>query len=109
MTAVYDVIGTGYVATRRADPRIASAINAACHGENGVIQYSAAPSAVELTMPPTSPSHVLDGETFGAYNNGPAGVAGVGTRPPLKELYAIWPCLVPREHVPTRFAFLERP
>jgi hypothetical protein len=33
------------------------------------------------------------------YNNGPAGVAGVGTRPPLKELYALWPCLVPREHV----------
>jgi hypothetical protein len=33
------------------------------------------------------------------YNNGPAGVAGVGTRPPLKELYALWPCLVPREHI----------
>jgi hypothetical protein len=33
------------------------------------------------------------------YNNGPAGVAGVGTRPPLKELYALWPCLIPRDKV----------
>jgi hypothetical protein len=38
-------------------------------------------------------------ESVPLYNNGPAGVAGVGTRPPLKELYAIWPCLVPREHI----------
>lgn len=33
------------------------------------------------------------------YNNGPAGVAGVGTRPPLKELFALWPCLVPRTYI----------
>jgi hypothetical protein len=38
-------------------------------------------------------------ESVPLYNNGPAGVAGVGTRPPLKELFALWPCLVPREHV----------
>ena len=38
-------------------------------------------------------------ESVPLYNNGPAGVAGVGTRPPLKELYAIWSCLIPREHV----------
>lgn len=38
-------------------------------------------------------------ESVPLYNNGPAGVAGVGTRPPLKELYAIWPALIPREHV----------
>ncbi len=38
-------------------------------------------------------------ESVPLYNNGPAGVAGVGTRPPLKELYALWPCLVPREHI----------
>jgi hypothetical protein len=38
-------------------------------------------------------------ESVPLYNNGPAGVAGVGTRPPLKELFAIWPCLIPREHV----------
>ena len=46
-------------------------------------------------------------ESVPLYNNGPAGVAGVGTRPPLKELYAIWPCLVPREHVVQRVETLE--
>jgi Acyclic terpene utilisation family protein AtuA len=46
-------------------------------------------------------------ESVPLYNNGPAGVAGVGTRPPLKELYAIWPCLVPREHVAQRVEMLE--
>ncbi len=46
-------------------------------------------------------------ESVPLYNNGPAGVAGVGTRPPLKELYAIWPCLVPREHVMQRVEMLE--
>ena len=38
-------------------------------------------------------------ESVPLYNNGPAGVAGIGTRPPLKELYAIWPALVPREMI----------
>jgi hypothetical protein len=38
-------------------------------------------------------------ESVPLYNNGPAGVAGVGTRPALKELFALWPCLVPREHI----------
>jgi len=46
-------------------------------------------------------------ESVPLYNNGPAGVAGVGTRPPLKELYAIWPCLVSREHVVQRVEMLE--
>jgi hypothetical protein len=46
-------------------------------------------------------------ESVPLYNNGPAGVAGVGTRPPLKELYAIWPCLVPREHVTQSVELLE--
>ena len=46
-------------------------------------------------------------ESVPLYNNGPAGVAGVGTRPPLKELYAIWPCLVPRDHVVQRVEMLE--
>lgn len=41
------------------------------------------------------------------YNNGPAGVAGVGTRPPLKELFAIWPCLIPREHVTQSVQMVE--
>ncbi|KAA9166472.1 DUF1446 domain-containing protein [Amycolatopsis acidicola] len=38
-------------------------------------------------------------ESVPLYNNGPAGVGGIGTRPPLKELFAIWPCLIPREHI----------
>jgi hypothetical protein len=46
-------------------------------------------------------------ESVPLYNNGPAGVAGVGTRPPLKELYAIWPCLIPREHVVQSVEMLE--
>lgn len=46
-------------------------------------------------------------ESVPLYNNGPAGVAGVGTRPPLKELYAIWPCLIPREHVTQSVELLE--
>jgi hypothetical protein len=33
------------------------------------------------------------------YNNGPAGVAGIGTRPPLKELFAIWSSLIPRDRI----------
>jgi hypothetical protein len=46
-------------------------------------------------------------ESVPLYNNGPAGVAGVGTRPPLKELYAIWPALIPREHVTQSVEMLE--
>jgi hypothetical protein len=41
------------------------------------------------------------------YNNGPAGVAGIGTRPPLKELYALWPCLIPREHITQEVELME--
>jgi hypothetical protein len=41
------------------------------------------------------------------YNNGPAGVAGIGTRPPLKELYALWPCLIPRELVSQEIEMVE--
>ena len=37
----------------------------------------------------------------------PPASAGVGTRPPLKELYAIWPCLIPREHVTQSVEILE--
>jgi len=36
-------------------------------------------------------------ESVPLYNNGPAGASGIGTRPAIKELYGIWPCLVPRE------------
>jgi hypothetical protein len=46
-------------------------------------------------------------ESVPLYNNGPAGVAGVGTRPPLKELYGLWSSLIPREHVTQTVRFLE--
>lgn len=46
-------------------------------------------------------------ESVPLYNNGPAGIAGIGTRPPLKELYAIWPALIPREHVVQSVEILE--
>lgn len=36
-------------------------------------------------------------ESVPLYNNGPAGAAGIGTRPPLKELFGIWPCLIDRK------------
>lgn len=38
-------------------------------------------------------------ESVPLYNNGPAGASGIGTRPPIKELYGIWPCLIPREFI----------
>lgn len=46
-------------------------------------------------------------ESVPLYNNGPAGVAGVGTRPPLKELFALWSSLIPREYVEQSVQMLE--
>ena len=46
-------------------------------------------------------------ESVPLYNNGPAGASGIGTRPPIKELYGIWPCLVPREIVKVSVDMLE--
>ena len=34
-------------------------------------------------------------------NNGPAGLGGLGTRLPITELFAVWPCLIPRGRVDT--------
>ncbi|MFD2351350.1 acyclic terpene utilization AtuA family protein [Nonomuraea ferruginea] len=34
-------------------------------------------------------------------------VGGIGTRPPLKELFSLWPCLIPREHVTAAVDILE--
>jgi len=45
-------------------------------------------------------------ESVPLYNNGPAGVAGVGTRPPLKELYGLWSSLIPRDHVQQSVRFI---
>ncbi|MGO4384421.1 acyclic terpene utilization AtuA family protein [Specibacter sp. RAF43] len=46
-------------------------------------------------------------ESVPLYNNGPAGVSGVGTRPPLKELYGLWSALIPREHIRQSVRYLE--
>ena len=46
-------------------------------------------------------------ESVPLYNNGPAGASGIGTRPAIKELYGIWPCLIPRELVPTTVDVVE--
>ena len=46
-------------------------------------------------------------ETVPLANGGPAGIAGIGTRPPVKELYGIWPCLIPRELVRIGVDYLE--
>lgn len=46
-------------------------------------------------------------ESVPLYNNGPAGAAGIGTRPPIKELYGIWPCLIPREFITVTTEILE--
>jgi Acyclic terpene utilisation family protein AtuA len=32
-------------------------------------------------------------------NNGPAGLGGLGTRLPITELFAVWPCLISRDHI----------
>jgi hypothetical protein len=46
-------------------------------------------------------------ESVPLYNNGPAGASGIGTRPPVKELFALWPCLIPRELVPVSVDVVE--
>ena len=46
-------------------------------------------------------------ESVPLYNNGPAGASGIGTRPPIKELYGIWPCLIPREQVTVKMEITE--
>jgi hypothetical protein len=48
-------------------------------------------------------------ESVPLYNNGPAGVGGIGTRPPVKELFGLWPCLIPRELVPVSVDMVESP
>jgi len=46
-------------------------------------------------------------ESVPLYNNGPAGVSGIGTRPPVKELYGLWPALVPREFIQQSVSWIE--
>ncbi len=46
-------------------------------------------------------------ESVPLYNNGPAGASGIGTRPPIKELFGIWPCLIPRELIHIKTEVME--
>lgn len=46
-------------------------------------------------------------ESVPLYNNGPAGASGIGTRPPIKELFGIWPCMIPREFITQKVAITE--
>ena len=65
MTIVYDVIGTGYVETRRADPRIASAINAALGDAASVVNVGAGAGSYEpadLRVVAVEPSREMIGQ-----------------------------------------------
>ena len=46
-------------------------------------------------------------ESVPLYNNGPAGASGIGTRPPIKELFGIWPCMIPREFITQKVEITE--
>jgi hypothetical protein len=46
-------------------------------------------------------------ESVPLYNNGPAGASGIGTRPPIKELFGLWSSLIPREQVPVAVDLVE--
>ena len=46
-------------------------------------------------------------ESVPLYNNGPAGASGIGTRPPIKELFCIWPCMIPRELITIKTSIVE--
>jgi hypothetical protein len=71
------------------------------------------PELMEIVMryaarcPTAAEARKVFTECVPLYNNGPAGVAGVGTRPPLKELYALWPGLIPRDYVHQSVQLLE--
>ena len=65
VTIVYDVIGTGYVATRRADPRIASVINAALGDAASVVNVGAGAGSYEpadLRVVAVEPSREMIGQ-----------------------------------------------
>jgi SAM-dependent methyltransferase len=65
VTIVYDVIGTGYVATRRADPRIARAINAALGDAASVVNVGAGAGSYEpadLRVVAVEPSRKMIGQ-----------------------------------------------
>jgi hypothetical protein len=71
------------------------------------------PDALEVTVryaarcPTRAEARKVFSELVPICNNGPAGLGGLGTRLPLTELFAVWPALIPREHVPTSVVYLS--
>ncbi len=63
------------------------------------------PDLLEITVrysarcPTRAQARKIFDELVPICNNGPAGLGGLGTRLPITELFAIWPCLIPRELV----------
>lgn len=63
------------------------------------------PDALEVTVrfaarcPSRDQARKVFDELVPICNNGPAGLGGLGTRLPITELFAIWPCLIPRDLV----------
>jgi len=65
------------------------------------------PDAAEVTVrftarcPSRQEARKVFSELVPICNNGPAGLGGLGTRLPITELFAVWPCLIPRDLVPS--------
>jgi hypothetical protein len=65
------------------------------------------PEAPEVTVrfaarcPSREEAQKVFAELVPICNNGPAGLGGLGTRLPITELFAVWPCLIPRDRVPS--------
>jgi hypothetical protein len=70
------------------------------------------PDALEVTVrftarcPSKSEARKVFTELVPICNNGPAGLGGLGTRLPITELFAVWPCLIDRDKVPSSVEIL---
>jgi hypothetical protein len=71
------------------------------------------PDALEVTVryaarcPSKHEARKIFSELVPICNNGPAGLGGLGTRLPITELFAVWPCLIPRDRVPVSVEMVE--
>jgi hypothetical protein len=69
------------------------------------------PEALEITIryaarcPTLEEAEKVYTEMVPLCNNGPAGHGGITTRPAIKELFALWPCLIPRDAIDIRVAY----
>lgn len=71
------------------------------------------PEALEVTLryaarcPTRAEARKVFSELVPICNNGPAGLGGLGTRLPIVELFAVWPCLIPRELIGSDVDLME--